>query len=244
MIQSIPNLITLGNLACGLLGITMVSQGNPFYAFLFMIAGAILDFFDGFFARLLKADGELGKQLDSLADVVTFGVLPGLIWRFYMEAQGFCPASGFCINSYIWLLIPLGAAYRLATFNIDTRQTTGFIGVPTPITGIALASWSWMMHSIDHTYWMLIDIRWVFSYFYVWLYVPVFASFMMISDYPMLALKFKKGDPLTPWKFAILGLGALSIVVFGPAGIAVLYFLYIAISFIANSVVKSEKSES
>jgi len=243
MLKSIPNLITLGNLASGLLGITMVMQGNPFFGFLFMLVGAILDFFDGFVARLLKADGDLGKQLDSLADVVTFGVLPGLIWRFYMEAQGFCPASGFCINSYIWLLIPLGAAYRLAVFNIDTRQSTGFLGVPTPITGLALASWSWMMYSIDHSSWMLVDIRWIFSYFYVWLYVPLFASFMMISDYPMLALKFKKGDPLNVWKLAILFIGVLSIVVFGPAGIAVLYFVYIGVSFIANALVQSKISE-
>jgi len=243
MLKSIPNLITLGNLACGLLGITMVMQGNPFYGFVFMLVGAVLDFFDGFVARLLKADGELGKQLDSLADVVTFGVLPGLIWRFYMEAQGFCPATGFCINSYVWMLIPLGAAYRLATFNIDTRQTTGFLGVPTPITGLALASWSWMMYSIEHPTWMLVDIRWVFSYFYVWLYVPLFASFMMISDYPMLALKFKKGDPLNIWKFAIILIGILSIIVFGPAGVAVLYFVYIGLSFLANSLVKSELSK-
>lgn len=243
MIKSIPNLITLGNLASGLLGITMVMQGNPFYGFLFMLVGAILDFFDGFVARLLKADGELGKQLDSLADVVTFGVLPGLIWRFYMEAQGFCSTTGFCINSYVWLLIPLGAAYRLAVFNIDTRQSTGFLGVPTPITGLALASWSWMMYSIDHPNWMLIDIRWVFSYFYVWLYVPLFASFMMISDYPMLALKFKKGDPLNVWKYTILLFGLASIVVFGPAGLAVLYFVYIGVSFLANSLVQSKISE-
>lgn len=243
MLKSIPNLITLGNLACGLLGITMVMQGNPFYGFVFMLVGAVLDFFDGFVARLLKVDGELGKQLDSLADVVTFGVLPGLIWRFYMEAQGFCPATGFCINSYVWLLIPLGAAYRLATFNIDTRQTTGFLGVPTPITGLALASWSWMMYSIEHPTWMLVDIRWVFSYFYVWLYVPLFASFMMISDYPMLALKFKKGDPLNIWKFAIIFIGLLSVIVFGPAGVAVLYFVYIGLSLLANTLVKSDLSK-
>ena len=98
------------------------------------------------------------------------------------------------------------------------------------------------MYSIDHPSWMLIDIRWVFSYFYVWLYVPLFASFMMISDYPMLALKFKKGDPLNVWKYAILLVGLTSIVVFGPAGVAVLYFVYIGVSFLANSMVQSKTS--
>jgi hypothetical protein len=77
----------------------------------------------------------------------------------------------------------------------------------------------------------------------VWLYVPLFASFMMISDYPMLALKFKKGDPLNIWKFAIIFIGLLSVVVFGPAGVAVLYFVYIGLSFLANTLVKSDLSK-
>lgn len=243
MLKSIPNLITLGNLTCGLIGISMVMQGDPFYGFLFMILGAILDFFDGFTARLLKADGELGKQLDSMADVVTFGVLPGLIWKFYIESLGYCSSSGFCINKYVWMFIPLGAAYRLAKFNIDTRQTTGFLGVPTPITGLALASWSWMMFWKDNSSFLIFDVREIFTHFYFWLYVPLFASFMMISDYPMLALKFKKGDALNVWKYALLGIGAVCMVLFQAAGVAVFYFLYIIISFIANFATQSKSTE-
>jgi len=240
MIQSIPNLITLGNLSCGLLGITMVMQGNPFLGFLFMILGAIFDFFDGFVARLLKADGELGKQLDSMADAVTFGVLPGLIWRYYIQNQGYCSASGFCVNNYVWMLIPLGAAFRLAKFNIDTRQTTGFLGVPTPITGLALASWSWIMYTFDQTTFSVLDVREILTHYIIWLYVPILASFMMISDFPMLALKFKGGDPLNKWKFALLGLGIISVVLFGAAGVAIFYFIYIVISFIANFAIQKK----
>jgi CDP-diacylglycerol--serine O-phosphatidyltransferase len=243
MIQSIPNLITLGNLSCGLLGITMVMQGNPFAGFLFMILGAILDFFDGFVARLLKADGELGKQLDSMADVVTFGVLPGLIWRYYIQNQGYCSASGFCINNYVWIFIPLGAAYRLAKFNIDTRQTTGFLGVPTPITGLALASWSWIMYNLDQPTFSVLDVREILTHFYFWLYVPILASYMMISDFPMLALKFKSGDPLNKWKYALLALGIVSIALFGAAGVAVFYFIYILISFIANFAIQKQSTK-
>ena len=241
--KHIPNMVTLGNLACGLLGISQVLQGQMQLAFLFMLLGAVLDFFDGFLARALKADGELGKQLDSLADLVTFGVLPGLIWRFYMNAMGFCNPNGFCINAYVWLFIPLGAAYRLAKFNIDTRQTTGFLGVPTPITGITLASWAWMLDTSGNYNWAFVNIVPYFQYFYMLLYMPLLASYLMISDWPMLALKFKSGDPLNAWKYALLAVGALSIIVFGSAGIATFYFAYLAISFISNSVVKSNPSK-
>jgi CDP-diacylglycerol--serine O-phosphatidyltransferase len=192
---------------------------------------------------LLKADGELGKQLDSMADVVTFGVLPGLIWRYYIQNQGYCSASGFCINNYVWMFIPLGAAYRLSKFNIDTRQTTGFLGVPTPITGLALASWSWIMYTLDQPTFSVLDVREILTHFYFWLYVPILASYMMISDFPMLALKFKSGDPLNKWKYALLALGIVSVALFGAAGVAVFYFIYILISFIANFAVQKQSTK-
>lgn len=241
MKKHIPNLITLGNLTCGLLGITQVMNNDPFLGFAFMLLGAFLDFFDGLVARMLKVDGELGKQLDSLADVITFGVLPGLIWRFLSQKFGYCSPTGFCINNYVWILIPLGAAYRLAKFNIDTRQTTTFIGVPTPITGIVLASWSWIF--LDELYDggalpSLVNITHVFQNQYFLLYMPLISAFMMVSEYPMLSLKFKKGDPSNKFKIAMLVLGAISIVIFGESGLAVFYFLYILLSFISNFAVQ------
>jgi CDP-diacylglycerol--serine O-phosphatidyltransferase len=242
-VKQIPNLVTLSNLACGLIGITMVMQGHLVDGFFMMVLGAIMDFFDGAVARLLKANSPLGLQLDSLADVVTFGVLPGLIWREEMQMQGYC-STGFCINNYVWLFIPLGAAYRLAKFNIDTRQSTGFLGVPTPITGLALASWSWIVYTLDQPTFSVLDIREILTHYYFWLYVPLLASYMMISDFPMLALKFKGGDPLNVWKYALLGIGVISIVLFGAAGVAVFYFIYIIISFIANFAVQKQANKS
>lgn len=242
MKKHIPNAITLGNLTCGLLGITQVMSGEPFWGFLCMLLGAFLDFFDGLVARKLKVDGELGKQLDSLADVVTFGVLPGLIWRFLFQRYGYCNPTGFCINNYVWILIPLGAAYRLAKFNIDTRQTNSFIGVPTPITGISLASWSFI--ALDDLWdgagvrWGMVDLSHLLLNHYVLLYMPLVAAFMMVSEFPMLSLKFKNGDPLNKFKIGMFVLGAISFWIFGASGLAVFYFLYILLSFISNFAVQ------
>ena len=133
--RNIPNIITLANLTCGLLSIIFAFQGNLKMASLCIFAGAFFDFFDGLAARLLNVGGEIGKQLDSMADMVTFGVAPGFIlfhfmyylsnstiFRYSIETDGlFFPAS-------IALLIPILSAYRLANFNIDTRQTNSFIG--------------------------------------------------------------------------------------------------------------------
>lgn len=244
LIKEIPNLITMGNMACGLLGIGFVMAGLEWMGFVLMIVGAGLDFFDGMAARKLGVAGKMGKQLDSMADVVTFGVLPGLIWKSMMEYHGYCPADRFCINGYIWLLIPLAAGYRLAKFNIDTRQTTGFYGIPSPITGLVLGSFAWLSHNLGHPgdLWFIdnptIDIRSVVNNFWVWLYMPLLAAFMMVSDIPMLAMKFAKDDPLKKYKLSLVIL-ALPCVLFGSAGVAVFYFLYIIVSLLANFAVKS-----
>lgn len=234
MKQTIPNLITLGNLACGLLAITFVMQGQPLIAFILMIVASILDFFDGMVARALGVDGELGKQLDSLADVVSFGVVPGLIWRHFMMMRGVCPPSGFCINSYVWMLIPLAAAYRLAVFNVSENQKTNFMGIPTPLTGLVLGSWAWFNHSLGDVVaykFGFIELDWL-NHFYVWLYMPLIAGYMMVSDYPMLSLKFNKTDGLNLYRYLLLVLGVVFAVVFGNYGFAIFYFAYIGISFL------------
>ncbi len=243
MVMEIPNLITLGNLACGLLGIAFVMQGLEWMGFVCLLLGAFLDFFDGLAARKLGVAGEMGKQLDSLADVVTFGVLPGLIWKSLMEYNGYCPTGVFCINQYIWMMIPLAAAYRLAKFNIDTRQTTGFIGIPTPMTGMALASFAWMSYTLGHSgsIWILekplIDLSGLFSNYYVWLYMPLVASYMMISEIPMLSLKRVKNDPLGKYKMILLVM-TVPCLLFGSTGVIVYYFGYILVSFLSNFAVK------
>ena len=158
--KHIPNAITCGNLFCGCLAIVSALRGNLVLSAYLVGIAAVLDFFDGFTARLLKVGGEMGKQLDSLADMVTFGVVPGIVLFQLMSATTLCDKPTVCtsdivtyekstvllannIDSY-WLLlsffITIFSALRLAKFNIDTRQTDSFIGVPTPANTILICS--------------------------------------------------------------------------------------------------------
>ena len=142
----LPNLITLGNLFCGILASIFAVDGHFELTFLFVVLGVFLDFFDGFLARILKVSGELGKQLDSLADMVTSGVVPGIVLFYLLGNKGqllheinneFLLPSGLPLFG---LLITLAACYRLAKFNLDTRQSEFFIGLPTPAMSLFIVS--------------------------------------------------------------------------------------------------------
>ena len=128
--SQIPNLITLGNLLCGTFSVYFVTQNNISLAAILILAGAFLDFFDGMSARLLKVSGELGKQMDSLADLITFGLAPAFIAMHL--AGAFATDVEFSIWTFTPVIIAPFAAYRLAKFNIDERQTSDFIGMATP----------------------------------------------------------------------------------------------------------------
>ena len=127
--KQIPNLFTLGNLSCGVIAIILISDSQFERAAWFMLLATVLDFFDGFLARLFKVSGEMGKQLDSLADLVTFGIAPAIMLYVFGIHNHLGP------EKFAFILLAVFSAYRLARFNIDTRQSTSFIGVPTPITG-------------------------------------------------------------------------------------------------------------
>lgn len=233
IVGNLPNMLTLGNLTCGLLGIMNVFDNKPEIAFWFMVAAGVFDFLDGFLARLLKVSGEMGKQLDSLADMVTFGVLPGLIAWNLMEGSGYCPKDSFCINRYVWILFTLAAAWRLAKFNIDTRQSTGFIGVPTPISGLALGS-------VALSVAMKSPMVAIYTNFWVLKGMPMLMALLMISDFPMLAFKFKKQDSQNIWKYAFLGLAVVLIAIFRFDSGPMIYAAYVLFSFIANFALKSK----
>ncbi len=244
MLKSIPiaNAITLANLACGLLAIPLALDPSTGYlAFYLIVLAAVLDFFDGMVARLLGQEGPLGQELDSLADLVSFGVVPGLIWKTWMETKGYCPPTGFCINSYIWMLIPLAAAYRLARFNISSGGSTYFTGVPTPLTGLALASFALIGKDIAQSATDLQPAMWplvqfpesLFNHVYLWLYLPLTAGFFMISDYPMLSLKFNKTDGLDMWRWIFVGVSILLLPVLGSAALFGIYMWFILGSFLA-----------
>lgn len=230
---------TLGNLACGLIGIERIMAGDPVTAIILMGIAAILDFADGFLARLLHSDSELGKQLDSLADLVTFTVLPGIVLFYYTMQFEYCMPNGFCSSRYAWLVVPLAGAWRLATFNIDTRQTTGFIGVPTPITGLAFGSLILAFEMPEDASFSLLHS--IYSNFYFLTISPVIAAWLMVSDLPMLSLKFKKSDPLLMWKASLPVLSILIILLFKQYAGPLIFVVYVLLSIIANFAVQNNK---
>lgn len=151
MVRSfIPNIITVGNLICGCFAFIMAVESNFVAAALFIFAGAICDFLDGFVARLLKAQSEIGKQLDSLADLVTFGMAPAAIvyqllniadFREFLQLPDNSDQTWYypSVKAYFAFAIVVFTALRLAKFNTDSRQTTFFYGLPSPASGLFFA---------------------------------------------------------------------------------------------------------
>ena len=175
--KHIPNSITSLNLLCGCLATIYALNGNFKCAFLFIIAGAVCDFCDGLAARALKAYSPMGKELDSLADMVTFGVAPAMIlYRFQAE-------SGFLI--YLPLLIAVFSGLRLAKFNIDTRQSENFIGLATPSCALICGS----LIYASEIYPQLAGYLTAYSYI-----VPMLSlvlCYLLVCEIPMFSFKFK-----------------------------------------------------
>ncbi|MBS3913663.1 MAG: CDP-alcohol phosphatidyltransferase family protein [Bacteroidetes bacterium] len=235
-LKNLPNYITLGNLLCGAIGIERVFQGDMFTAFILVILAAILDFFDGFTARWIGVDGEFGKQLDSLADLVTFGVLPGMILYHYLMQFGYCWPNGFCTSRYAWIVLPAAGAWRLARFNTTNVGDTEFTGVPIPITGIVFASFVLSFENISFLPEGMLHS--VYSNFYFLTIAPVIAASLMVSDLRMISLKFKKNDLLNRWKIAFLLMCAAIFAVFLRDSGPVILLVYVLMSVLANFAIK------
>ncbi len=179
---TIPNILTLSNLACGSLAvISIVSSADYKSAFLLIILAAVFDFFDGFAARLLKQNSRLGVELDSLADMVSFGLAPALIMMSMMSTcENICDCLFWCKwGHYIPLIIALFSALRLAKFNIDDEQTCEFIGLPTPACALFCASLGLL-----YTEGMSFPSE-------VIAVTSILLALLLISPYRMFALKFK-----------------------------------------------------
>ena len=178
-IFTIPNFITLGNLLCGCLGLISIFERDLKKASIFIFVALLLDFPDGFVARLLHSSSEIGKQLDSLADVVSFGVLPSFIVFKNIET--------FSENEYMKygaFLLAMFSALRLAKFNIDTRQSDSFIGLPTPANGILIATFPFLIDNSD--FWNK-----TLSNEWFWVSYVLIFSYLLIMELPLFALKFK-----------------------------------------------------
>jgi CDP-diacylglycerol---serine O-phosphatidyltransferase len=246
--KQIPNLFTLLNLVFGCIAIILILQPGESiisingenlviylpekiaYASFFIFAAGIIDFLDGFLARLMKASSEMGKQLDSLSDCVTFGVAPSMIMYQLLRMSYLKQESSF--DTSVLLLLPAifiacGAAWRLAKFNIDERQSISFRGVPTPITGFMVAAlplvvWynTWDLATVVLNQWVLYGIT-------------VLISYLMVCDLPIMSLKFKdysfKGNQP---KIILVIVSIILAAVFQWAAIPLIYLTYVALSLL------------
>jgi CDP-diacylglycerol--serine O-phosphatidyltransferase len=233
MRRHIPNLFTFGNLFCGTLAAMLAVQGDFDIAAGLVALGVFLDFFDGFFARLLGVQGELGKQLDSLADVVTSGVAPGLLmFHFYNEVIGTSnlePTDSIVILSYTAFLLTLGAAYRLAKFNIDTRQSDSFIGVPTPAMSLFVVSLP-----VIYEYGEVEAVNIVLENAYVLAGVSVAFTILMNAELPLLSLKFKSfGLKKNIYKYLLMLVSVVLLLVLKFIAVPLIILFYIVLSIIS-----------
>lgn len=183
--KHIPNAITCCNLFSGCIACVMAFKGDFHLAMAFIVLGAVFDFFDGMVARLLGVSGPLGVQMDSLADDVTFGLAPATIVFSFMQTKLLYPlylSNVLCVLPYVAFLIAVFSAYRLAKFNIDTRQTSTFIGLPTPANALfwssLIAGGGDWLNSLNAGWLLLVVLIALFSYF-------------LVSEIPMFSLKFK-----------------------------------------------------
>lgn len=222
--KEIPNMLTLANLLAGCLGILFVMQGKPLWASYCIGISLVCDFLDGFLARLLHAYSEIGKQLDSLADMVSFGVLPSFILLELVEksCDSFCyyGIGGF-YKPYMVFLMALASAYRLAKFNIDTRQTDQFIGVPTPANGLLVASIPVIIHFQPAFAPYILHFNGLLIY-------AVLISYLMVSELPLMAFKFKSfGWSENQARYIFLIFCVLSLLFLKFVAIPVIVVLYI-----------------
>jgi CDP-diacylglycerol--serine O-phosphatidyltransferase len=176
MKRQIPNILTLLNLITGVFGIINVFQGDYTNTIFYIIIAGVFDFFDGFVARALKVSGPMGKELDSLADVISFGVLPSL----YLFQLSTGIGNPTWVN-YSALLIAAFSAYRLAMFNVDTRQSDRFIGLPTPANAIMITTFAQLpIHLIPSEPMVVV--------------LSILSSCLLVAPLEMIALKFKNFD--------------------------------------------------
>lgn len=242
----IPNTITSLNLVFGVLAIFRASEGDINTAAWFILVAAVMDFFDGFAARWLKAYSATGEQLDSLADLISFGMAPAVIaYAFIEQADISLNILGYSLSlAFIVVLLPLFAALRLARFNVDQAQRDAFTGVPVPATalffaGLALSA----SHTASYPEFISMIGRLAFSGWLMVLLVVVFA-FFMVMPVSMFSLKMKsfswKGNEV---KYGFIIVSLLLVVLFQVAALPVIIMVYVITGIINNAVSKKSLTD-
>lgn len=235
--KHIPNLITLLNLFSGCIALVYaVESKKPNFemVFFFVCLGIFLDFFDGFFARLFKVSSPLGLQLDSLADMVTSGLVPGFVMFLMLSKNAdssFIPYLGF--------IITLGSCYRLANFNIDTRQTDSFIGLPTPANALLILSLPLVLQNTNQEL-----IRTFLENQWVLLAITAFSAYILNAEIPLFSLKIKEFSfAKNKLQIIFLTISVALLIAFQFLGIPLVILFYVLLSVLNNRVMREEKIE-
>ncbi len=225
----IPNTITSTSVLCGTVGVVFALQGRPDYAFILMLIAAVCDFCDGLAARLLNAYSPMGKELDSLADMVSFGVMPALLILNCMQSHG-VPAW-LCYSA---LFIAVMSAVRLAKFNIDTRQTTDFIGVATPTCALLSAGLASYVFGNPDSFLA----AWAGTVWFLPLY-SVVMGLLLVSEIPMFGMKVAPGHKLLDFKrilFLILAVAAIAFALIVGKDVSLAILLVFSIYLVENLI--------
>ena len=239
MKKQIPNLLTATNLFFGMVAMVFIFIDNLTGAMIAVLISLVMDFLDGFVARMLKVQGPIGKELDSLADMVTFGAVPGMVMaRLIHESTGglFPPEQITLSEGFPWFLlgflITILSAFRLAKFNLDERQSDAFYGVPTPANTILIFSF-WMISEWSPDFWLsnVLNNTWVL------IGITAIASWLLVADIRLLALKFKNfsvADNL--FRYILIGSTVILLAIFQHVGIPFIILLYLALSLVENTM--------
>ncbi|WP_026898001.1 CDP-diacylglycerol--serine O-phosphatidyltransferase [Daejeonella oryzae] len=226
MKRHIPNFITCLNLFCGCLGVVYAFKGELIFASYAIAIAAVFDFLDGMLARVLKAYSEIGKELDSLADMVSFGFLPSvIIYQLFLQSPQVGELSNYL--NYSAFLIAIFSALRLAKFNVDVRQSENFIGLPTPANAILIGSLPFILSDGN---WFLSS--YILNPFFLFIF-SLGMSILLVTEIPLISLKFKTlnfKDNL--FRYILIISGLLLVVILKFAAVPIIIFLYFLLSLI------------
>jgi CDP-diacylglycerol--serine O-phosphatidyltransferase len=240
----VPNTITSFNVLSGCLSVVFAFEGSLIAAGIMILVAAVFDFFDGMSARLLGAYSDMGKELDSLADVISFGLAPAAIAHIIVRHAllGNLPLSDAAFMDWVLMFSPfvitVFSALRLAKFNIDTRQTESFIGLATPANAMVWASIPLILTSYPES--ILVQ---YLGHPHVIVFLAVVMSLLLVSEIPMFSLKFKNlkiKDNKT--RFIFLAGNLILIIALPMAALALIIIWYLVLSVISNAVCQKHKS--
>lgn len=242
--KQIPNLITFLNLICGLLALIHAFNGNYNEAFSLVCLGIFFDFWDGFFARVFNAQSPLGVQLDSLADMVTSGVVPGVVmYKMLSDIQenqdiyNLTPETFYMgAVPYIGFIITIASCFRLAKFNIDDRQTDSFIGLPTPANALLIMSvpmilfanqYEWLSNVLSNPYFLV--------------GLSFLSAYLLNAEIPLFSLKVKYFSwEKNKLQVLFLAISAILLIIFHFLAIPIIILFYVILSVLNNTVLSKQ----